>query len=279
MRVCSLHIYPVKGARGIACAQSMAHARGFRGDRRWLVTGADDKFLTQRDCPALAQLVAKPDEEGLVLSFVGRGAFNVATPVGGERRSVTIWDDRVEALHAGADAEAWLSDVLGRSARFYFMDAAAARDTSGRWGAPAPVSFADGYPFLIATTQSLEALNQEIARNAGAPVGMERFRPNIVIDADRLWAEDYWKAIRIGDVVIDLVKPCVRCVVTTKDQATGASMGKEPLKSLGKIRRSAHPGLPGGLFGWNAVPRNHGEIKIGDAVEVVEPRPEGWPLA
>jgi len=253
--------------------------RGFRGDRRWLAAGADDKFLTQRDCPALARLMARPVEEGVSLSFEGRGDITIATPEDGERGSVTIWNDRVDALRAGVAADAWLSDALGRAARLYYMDGAATRDTSGRWGAPAPVSFADGYPFLITTLQSLEALNQEIARGGGAALGMERFRPNIVIDADRPWTEDYWKAIKIGDVVMDLVKPCVRCVVTTKDQTTGESMGKEPLKSLAKIRRSAHPDLSGALFGWNAVPRKGGEVKVGDAVEVVEPRPEGWPLA
>jgi MOSC domain-containing protein len=279
VHISSLHIYPLKGVRAVNYDQATAHARGFRGDRRWLVTDADDRFLTQRECSALAQLIALPGAQDLSLSFEGCSEFTVARQEDGERRRVTIWNDQVDALRAGADADAWLSDALGRAVRLYFMDDAATRDTSGRWGAPAPVSFADGYPFLITTLQSLEALNQEIARSGGAPVGMERFRPNIVIDADRPWAEDYWKAIKIGDVVIDLVKPCVRCVVTTKDQTSGESMGKEPLKSLGKIRRSAHPELSGALFGWNATLRNPGEIKIGDAVEVVEPRPEGWPLA
>ncbi len=278
MHVTSLQIYPVKGARAVNCDQVMTNARGFRHDRRWLATDADNRFLTQRDCPALARLMVAPVAQGLSLSFKGRDDITIATPVDGKRRNVTIWNDRVDALHAAA-ADAWLSDALGRAVRLYYMDDEAARDTSGRWGAPAPVSFADGYPFLITTIQSLEALNQEIIRNGGALVGMERFRPNIVIDTDRPWTEDCWKVIKIGEVVIDLVKPCVRCVVTTKDQTTGESPGKEPLRSLGKIRRSAHPDLSGALFGWNAVPRNGGEINTGDAVEVVERRPEGWPLA
>ncbi|NOX83905.1 MAG: MOSC domain-containing protein [Alphaproteobacteria bacterium] len=279
MRVSSLHIYPVKGARAVNCDQATTHARGFCNDRRWLVTDADYRFLTQRECPALAQLIALPGTQDLSLSFEGCGEFTVASPESGERSSITIWKDRVGALRASADADAWLSDALGRAVRLYYMDDAATRDTSGRWGAPAPVSFADGYPFLITTTQSLEALNQEIACGGGAAVGMERFRPNIVIDADRSWAEDYWKVIKIGDVTFDLAKPCVRCVVTTKDQRTGESLGKEPLKSLGRIRRSTHPELSGALFGWNATPGNQGEVRVGDAVEVVEDRPEGWPLA
>jgi len=279
MRVSSLFVYPVKGGRAAPCDSAAVRERGFRHDRRWLVTDLDDKFLSQRECPELARLIAAPGADGLSLSFENCGPFGVAAPGDGERRRVTVWDDEVEALRAGADADEWLSDALGRPARLYFMDGAASRNTSGRWGAPAPVSFADGYPFLITTTASLDALNDEIASHGGAPVNMARFRPNIVIDADKPWTEDYWKVIKVGDVVIDLAKPCVRCVVTTKDQATGESKGKEPLKSLGKIRRSAHLKLSGALFGWNAFPRNEGEIKTGDEACVIEDRPEGWPLA
>ncbi len=279
MRVVALHVYPVKGGRGVGRDQATAYGRGFRHDRRWLVTDTDDRFLTQRERPALAQLIAKPVEDGLRLSFEGGGEFTVARPVDGERRCVSIWKDRVDALRVGDAADAWVSNALGCAVRLYFMDDAATRDTSGQWGAPAPVSFADGYPFLITTTQSLDALNQEITRSGGAPTGMDRFRPNIVIDADQPWAEDFWKVIKIGDVTVDLVKPCDRCVVTTKDQMTGASLGKEPLKSLAKIRRSAHPEVSGVLFGWNATLRNQGEIRVGDTVEIIEKRPEGWPLA
>ena len=107
---------------------------------------------------------------------------------------------------------------------------------------------------------------------------MARFRPNIVIGCDEPWREDYWKALRIGGIEIDLVKPCDRCVVTTKDQATGASMGKEPLASLARLRRSADPRINGVLFGWNSVPRAPGHIEIGERVEILAVRPEGFPL-
>ena len=41
---------------------------------------------------------------------------------------------------------------------------------------------------------------------------------------------------------------------------------------------SADRRVPGPLFGWNAVPRSEGSVKIGDAVTVLEERPEGWAL-
>lgn len=278
MRVASLHIHPVKGMRAVDLPAARIGARGLDGDRCWLATDEEGAFLTQRTCPPLATINAEPVEGGLRLSVEG-SSFTVAPP-SGPRRTVTVWSDTVEAADAGDEAAGWLSEALGRPARLYYMDDEAERTTSGRWGPQRPVSFADAYPILVTTTGSLEALNEEIAAGGGEAVPMKRFRPNIVIDGADPWAEDFWKTIRIGGVELDLVKPCDRCVVTTLDQATGEKKGREPLKTLHKIRRSAHPDLPGVvLFGWNAAPRGTGGVKAGDAVEIVEARPEGWPLA
>lgn len=278
MRVASLHIHPVKGMRAIDLPAAHIGARGLDGDRRWLATDGEGVFLTQRTCQPLATIDAQAVEGGLQLS-AGGSSIAVAPP-SGPRRMVTVWSDAVEAADAGDEAAGWLSGALGRSARLFYMDDAAERTTSGRWGPKRPVSFADAYPILVTTTGSLNALNEAIAANGGEAVPMKRFRPNIVIDGADPWAEDFWKTIRIGGIELDLVKPCDRCLVTTLDQATGEKQGREPLKTLHKIRRSAHPDLQGVvLFGWNASPRGTGEIKTGDAVEIVETRPEGWPLA
>ena len=278
MRVSSLHIHPVKGMRAVDLPSARIGARGLEGDRRWLATDEDGVFLTQRTCPPLATIDAEAVESGLRLSL-GENSVTVAPPSGG-RRTVTVWSDAVEATDAGEEAAGWLSEALGRPARLFYMDDGAERMTSGRWGPKRPVSFADAYPILVTTTASLDALNEAIVASGGDTVPMKRFRPNIVIDGAGPWAEDFWKTIRIGGVELDLVKPCDRCVVTTLDQATGEKQGREPLKTLHKIRRSTHPDLPDvALFGWNASPRGTGGIKTGDAVEIVGTRSEGWPLA
>jgi len=279
VQVSSLHIYPVKGGRGVVLEHARVKARGFEHDRRWLVTDMEDQFLTQRTCPALAALVAAPIASGVQLAMAGAGAIDVARPLDGVRRTVAIWKDSVAALDAGKSANGWLSTALGGPVRLYYMDRDAAREHPAGWAPPAPVSFADGFPFLITTTASLAALNDEIARTGAAPVGMERFRPNIVIDGADAWAEDFWRVVKIGDVAFDLIKPCGRCVVTTTDQQTGEQTGKEPLRSLAKIRKSADPRVRGVLFGWNAVARGVGEIAAGDGVTIVGARAGGWPLA
>ncbi len=272
----SLFIYPVKGVRAVPLKEARVEARGLDGDRRWIVTDEDGVFLTQRDCPALARIEAQRHRMGLFLRKDGGDLHFVPWPEGEERRSIEIWLDRVEAAPAGASADAWLTGALGRPARLFHMDDAAERRTPATFAAPSPVSFADAYPILITTTASLAALNDEIAANGGEGVGMERFRPNIVVGGADAWAEDRWRAIRIGQTVLDLVKPCDRCVVTTTDQRTGERMGKEPLASLARIRKSADPQVSGVLFGWNVVVREAGGIAVGDAVAVAQRRESAW---
>ncbi len=140
------------------------------------------------------------------------------------------------------------------------------------------MGFADGYPVLVTTTGSLAALNRYLSEQGQLTVGMERFRPNIVIDCDEEWAEDGWAAIEIGGVRLDIVKPCERCVITTQDQMTGEQGKGDPLPAVRHLHFSTDRRAPGPIFGWNAVPRGQVELRAGDPVTVVENRKEIWPF-
>lgn len=279
MRVVSLHIYPVKGMRAVDLDRARLTERGFENDRRWLVVKPDGYFTTQRSHATLAAIQATPTAHGLRLSAVSMPDLEVKIPDGKARLDVAVWETRVDAALADDPAHAWLTKFFGEDLRLVHMDARAERLKQSVWTKePLPVSFADGYPVLVATAASLAAVNDEIARKGGAPVTMRRFRPNIVVDGAEPWADDHWRRLKIGDAELELVKPCDRCVVTTKDQLTGATTGDEPLAALRTLRMSADPRVKGVLFGWNAAPRALGEIKLGDSVEILEKRPEGFPL-
>ena len=268
LRVAALHIHPVKGMRALDVACTQVEPRGLAGDRRWLVVDAGGAFLTQRSHPHLATMTAKLTPTGIQVSADGFGALEVATPPGAARRKVVVWGAEIDAAATGADASAFVSDLIGEEAHLVYMDARALREKASVWtAAPVPVSFADAFPVLVATTGALTALNRDIEAHGGDAVPMARFRPNIVIDCDEPFAEDGWAHIRIGDVALDLVKPSDRCIVTTTDQRTGERKGKEPLAALARIRRSTDPRISGVIFGENAVPRRFGEIAVGDAVE------------
>lgn len=279
MRVVSLHLYPIKGTRAFDVSRAQLQTRGFDGDRRWLVVDANGTFQTQRSLSQLAQTVAEPHDGGLKLSAPGQPALIVAKPDGRTRQKIWVWDSEVDAALAAPAAHEWLQRFLGKDMRLVHMDAQAERLKIGIWtAAPLPVSFADAYPVLVTTTGSLAAVNAAIAKSGGAPVTMRRFRPNIVLDCAKPWAEDFWSTLRIGKAELDLVKPCDRCVVTTKDQITGETTGDEPLGALRHLRMSADPRIKGVLFGWNAVPRTLGAIAVGDEAEVTVTRPDGFAL-
>src|SRR4029450_7098533 len=97
------------------------------------------------------------------------------------------------------------------------------------------VSFADGYPLLLANTASLDALNDRIAEGGSleGPLPMTRFRPNVVIAGAAPWVEDAWTGgrIKIGEVTFRVPKRCDRCVVTTTDQETG-ERGREHIMTV-----------------------------------------------
>ena len=266
----SLHRYPVKGMRADDLEAAEVEPRGLEGDRRWMVVDPAGRFFTQRENAALATITPRLSAAGLVLSAPGFDDCRVERPDGSRRMRVTVWKDEVDAAAGGGEADAWLERVLGRPATLAYMDDEARRHADPAWAQrAAPVSFADGFPLLVTTTASLAALNRAIADGGGEPVPMGRFRPNLVIGCEEPWAEDGWRRLRIGEVELELVKPCTRCIVTTTDQETGARRGPEPLATLRRLRRSEDPRVKGLLFGVNAVPARLGRVRPGDVVEIL----------
>lgn len=269
LKVASLHIYPVKAMRAVDVDRAQIEARGLEKDRRWVVVDASGKFLTQRSHPALATINARPTEDGLILWKDGAGEIAAPFPRRGARKTVTVWASQVDSALADAGVGKWLSNVIGETVELAYFDGESDRVKISVWTEDdVPVGFADAFPVLVANTASLAALNRDIEAHGGAAVPMRRFRPNIVVDCDEPWAEDRWPRLKIGEAVLDLVKPSDRCIVTTTDQTTGERMGKEPLAALARLRRSTDPRINGVLFATNAVPRKFGEVRIGDLVEV-----------
>ena len=277
MRVSDLFIYPLKSARGIAIPSAAIDAFGLTGDRRAMLVDPSGHFITQRELQALAQIDIQPGPSNLRLKMEGKPDIIVPPPHPDNRMDVIVWKSAVSASVADEETNKALSDWLKRDVKMVFFDGLAKRVANPEWaGDDTPVTFSDGYQILVTTTGSLKALNANLAAHGEGAVGMERFRPNIVIDCDETWPEDRWATIEIGGIRLDLVKPCARCIMTTQDQKTGSRDGPNPMPAMGRVRMSADRRVPGPLFGWNVVPRSEGSVKIGDAVTVIEERPEGW---
>lgn len=278
MRVSEIHYYPLKSARGIALTEGRIGPAGIPGDRRMMVTDPEGRFITQRELPILAQLTVAPKESSIHFAMEGQGDHETVQPPPTRRLDVVVWKSLVSAALADDGTNAQLSQWLGRDVRLVFFDEQAERAASADWaGDGTPVTFADGYQILITTTASLAALNADMSAHDEGEVGMERFRPNIVLETNEAWAEDGWASLETSGVTFDLVKPCARCIMTTQDQQSGSRDVATPMPAMGRIRMSADRRVPGPLFGWNAVPRNTGHIKIGDEAIITGHR-DAWPI-
>lgn len=275
MKITQLTVYPVKSLQGINVTQSDIYAHGLAWDRRWMLVDNQQRFVTQRQLPALATISVALTPEALVLSHpsVDSIAISLEEPKG-NLRLVKVWKDHCKALPEGEEVSHWLETALGDQARGISMVRFATEFTRAveadfLAGEAAHTYFADGYPFLITTTASLDALNQALIAEGHTPIPMNRFRPNIVIEYADAWAEDQWLTLaeEKGDYELALRKPCKRCKITTVDQQTAAvPTPGEPLKTLLALNTQSH--LKGAYFGQNAT-LTFGQgsvIRVGDEV-------------
>jgi uncharacterized protein len=268
--ISQINIYPVKGLGGFSLPSSELTTRGLAHDRRFMIVDHDHQFVSQREIPKMATVWTEIIGGTLELSAPDCESIGVdAEPRAKPTRTVQIWSSRVHAHTVSAEADEWLSSYLGFDARLVYMP-----DSSMRRCSPAYaknneiVSFADGYPVLLANEASLADLNQRISKSGGNAVPMNRFRANIVMTGAAAWAEDTWQDFSVGldknAAILRNVKPCARCQVTTTDQASGEVVGPEPLKTLATFRDSV--GGKGIMFGANLVPVRLGKISVGDAL-------------
>jgi uncharacterized protein YcbX/ferredoxin len=275
MELTQLFSYPLKSGRGIRYQMAELGYRGLRYDRHWLVTDRSGQFVTARTHPQMCLIRVQLHQQSLALEAPGMAPLELSfKEFGHQRMPVVVWKDSIDAAQAPQAGHQWVSDYLKGDYRLVYMDDQAQRLV--RHHEEHQVGFADGFPLLLISHQSLEALDQR----AGRKFEMERFRPNLVVNADKPFAEDSWKRVRIGDVELMQAKPCSRCVFTTIDPQTGiVDREGEPLKSLSAWRQSARGEI---LFGQNMVATKLGVIRCGDLVEVLEwhePEPLGIQFA
>jgi uncharacterized protein len=254
----SIHVYPVKSLGGFAVEEAPLTDRGLQHDRRWMLVDEQGTFQTQRELAAMACLHCNALPDGFRVTDVRNGStLDLPWSLSeGERQHVSVWSDVLNALHGEPPWDAWFSAALQRPVRLVYMPDAAERPADDNYG-HGLTSLSDGFPYLIASQASLDELNGRLT----TPIGMERFRPNLVVSGGTPFQEDQWSDIRIGDARFQLVKPCARCVVITTDQNTG-ERGQEPLRTLATYRSMGKKVM----FGVNAVGDVSGVVRAGDLV-------------
>jgi uncharacterized protein len=261
LRLTALNVYPIKSAAGLAVQEHSVDSFGLRHDRRFMVVNSAGRMISQRTHPRMA--LVRPSIEGpqLRVSAPGMPSLEVSlSPSATDTRMVEIWDDACTALWLGEPAAAWFSQFLHCDCGLVYMPDQTVRPADSRFAPEgARVSFADAYPFLLISEESLVDLNTRLP----SPILMNRFRPNLVIAGGEPYVEDRLQEFQLGGIAFRGVKPCDRCVVTTTDQAT-TDRGPEPLRTLATYRR-----WDGKVFfGQNLIHRGMGSLRVGATLRV-----------
>ena len=262
-RIARLFVYPIKSCAGIEVEEALLTETGLEFDRAWMVVDEDMRFVTQRQLPRMALITPRLRHYDMVLRAPGMLALHVALDAVEEPVRVTVWDDEVAAYDMGDIAAQWFSDFLGRRLRLVRFDPEHKRLSNQTWtrGVEAQNQFSDGYPVLVLSQSAVDALNDRLRERGHAAVGVERFRPNIVLApaeggaALQPHAEDHVRELALataqGTARLALVKPCARCEIPNIDPAT-AEPQAEPGAALAGYRSDAR--LDGAVsFGMNAI--------------------------
>ena len=258
--VARLFVYPIKSCAGIEVQEALLTETGLDLDRAWMVVDADGVFLTQRTLPRMALIRPQLKRDEMVLRAPGMLALHVAIDQVEAPATVTVWRDTVPAWDMGAVAAQWVTDFLGQACRLVRFDPGVRRLSSLEWtgGVEVPNQFADGFPLLIASEASMEELNERLLAAGHAAVGIERFRPNIVLGGVGAHDEDRVDMVCVeGDegasVQLQPVKPCARCPIPNVDPAT-AEIDPSVSDMLRTYRQDKR--VDGGItFGMNVIVR------------------------
>jgi uncharacterized protein YcbX len=272
-QIARLFVHPVKSCAGVEVREAVLTDTGLELDRAWMVVDAQGVFVTQREQPRLALVRPQIKPRELVLSAPGMQALHIVLDRVKQHVSVKLWDDAVPAFDMGDEAAQWFTDFLVMSAdanqtsrprtyrpstyRLVRFDPAHRRASSPDWtgGVQALNLFSDGYPLLVLSEASLAELNERLVTAGHASVGIERFRPNIVLSGLHAHDEDRLGVMHVAagaeEVLLKPVKPSPRCPIPNVDPQT-ATISSEVGDTLQSYRQDAR--VEGAVtFGMNTI--------------------------
>lgn len=263
LQISQLFVYPVKSLGGVSVTTSEITNKGLKYDRRWMLVDGNLSFITQREFPEMSLLKVEIGNSFLTISDKFFNKSDLIIPFdqfdNGEY-NVTIWNAVCRAIGISKYIDQWFSDILKINCRLVYMPDETMRPvdtTSGYAPKGKFTSFADAYPFLMLSEESLNDLNTRLQ----TPVAINRFRPNIVFTGATPYFEDELEGFEINEVKFTGLENCARCSIISINQENGA-ISKEPLKTLSAYRRNGNSVC----FGRNVVHSGVGKISVGDEI-------------
>ena len=254
-----LYIYPIKSLAGIRVESAKSEEMGFENDRRWMLIDEENQFITQRKNPILSQFYPKIIADTIEISFQDLKHEFLINETVDEPIFSKVWDDKSRVFEVNKETSKWFSKILGLECKLVkIANNGDRKHNSSKLNITLNVSLADGYPYLLIGSKSLDFLNEKLEEK----ITIARFRPNIVISTEIPHEEDSFENFQIGNVKFKNAKPCGRCIMVNNDPKSGI-VKKEPLNTLSSYRKVDNSVL----FGTNVMCLNEGTIAVGDALK------------
>jgi uncharacterized protein YcbX len=257
--VAGLNVFPIKSAGAVALTAAELTPDGLRHDREFMVVRPDGRHLSQREVPELALLRPSFDGVKLTVRTPLAPAPLVCEVADGPALDVTVHRRPCQGVDQGDEAAAWFSGALGLPCRLVRFTGTRPTMLGG-----GTLTYADGYPVSVLSAESLDDLN----RRTGGRLPMARFRPNIVLRGLGPYGEDAVTGLRGHQAVIELIRPCGRCVIINTDQET-ARRSPEPLRALAGYRTERFAGAREIMFGRLGIPRTLGTLHVGEELTAI----------
>jgi uncharacterized protein YcbX len=263
-----LWTYPVKGCQGVAAQEIQISKLGIPGDRSFVVW-RDGELVDQKETPRIASIAAHFDADAgtLTLAHAEHGEHRHRVRAEGEPRDAKWVLDRFTTVDQGDEVAAWLTAVLGMDVRLV------APGDPWKINFPIPQmkllhdeekrSFFAASPVSLANVASLDDLNARLE----APVPMDRFRMNVVVEGMGPYEEDEVESLSNDEVGLLQVTSAERCVIVATDQQTGEREKSDLLKKMRKKPKEETFGS-GRIFGSYMQVSKAGTLRVGDRLRV-----------
>ncbi|MBD1914457.1 MULTISPECIES: MOSC N-terminal beta barrel domain-containing protein [Cyanophyceae] len=251
-----IDIFPVKSLDGVSVSQATVLASGaLESDRTYALFDAQNRFVNGKRTAAIHHLRSTFSKDGQFITLAVDGHPPTATFHLQQQRS---------------ELEAWLSDYFQQLVTLQVNSDSGFPDDTDAAG-PTVISTA-----TLQTVADWYCLSLEETRR--------RFRTNLEIDGvPSFWEDQLFSAdgspvrFAIGNVVLEGINPCQRCIVPTRDTLTGIAIDhfqkKFSQQRAATLPDWAHPSRFNHFYklavNTNIVHQGGHMLKVGDSVSVI----------
>ncbi|MCP5029718.1 MAG: MOSC domain-containing protein [Actinomycetia bacterium] len=239
MEITQLWRYPVKSMIGERVDVAVLNELGVIGDRSWATRDLERGGIRgAKKIAGLMQLAARDIGDGQVEITMPDGSTTRTTDPDVDERISSSLDHpvRLEPLRPPEDSDHYrrgapdsedviteLRGVFGRIEGEPLPDfsifPAEMNELLKEFESP-PGTYYDAFPLLVISEQALGALSVALPDSS---IDVRRFRPSIVVDADRVSTdaghpEFEWagRTAQIGSAVVEFTMACPRCIMVTR---------------------------------------------------------------